>query len=92
MEPRPEPETAFFEKRRLKSSLKRMALLSLAIGLAVTIYIGVSEDGPSFHLLFATFILAGGSVLVGTFLMTLIYYSSRSGLDAAAADHDESRP
>ena len=92
MEPVPEPETQYFERRRLKTMLKRMALLSLGIGLLVTLYIGVSEDGPSIHLLLATFILSAGSMIVGTFLMTLIYFSSRSGLDADAANHDESQP
>lgn len=92
MEPVPEPETQFFERRRLKTMLKRMALLSLAVGVLVTLYIGVSEEGPSIHLLLATFILSAGSMIVGTFLMTLIYFSSRSGLDADAANHDETTP
>lgn len=92
MEPIPEPETQFFERRRLKSTLKKMAWLSLAVGLAATIYIGVSESDLSIHLLLATFILSAGSMIVGTFLMTLIYFSSRSGLDADAANHDESTP
>ncbi len=92
MEPVPEPETQFFERRRLKVMLKRMALVSLAVGVAVTLYIGVSEEGPSIHLLLATFILSAGSMIVGTFLMTLIYFSSRSGMDADAANHDEGKP
>ena len=92
MEPVPEPETQFFERRRLKTMLKRMALLSLAVGIIVTIYIGVSEESPSIHLLLATFILSAGSMIVGTFLMTLIYYSSRSGMDADAANHDGTTP
>ncbi|MEN3972682.1 hypothetical protein WJS89_08360 [Sphingomicrobium sp. XHP0235] len=84
--PAPEPELTAHRFKRLRRTLKRMALLSLAIGVAAVAYVVSIDASPSIHLVIATFILAGGTMLTATFLMTLLYFSAQAGYDADAHD------
>ena len=61
-------------------------LAALAIVVAI-IALLLFEIPLTIHLVLATIIGVGGSVLVGVGLMALTYLSSRSGHDADVADH-----
>ncbi len=81
-----EPELKAAALARLRVTLRRLALFSLACALVAVAVTFRNSEAPTIHLLLAVAILAGGSVLVATFLMALIFYSARSGHDAEAHD------
>ena len=71
------------------------ALFALAIaGLAVML-VAQGDETVHIHMLIATALGVGLSVLLGIALMTLVFLSSRMGQDADAANHkqrDENEP
>ncbi|WP_343345015.1 hypothetical protein WJT74_11475 [Sphingomicrobium sp. XHP0239] len=91
--PSPEPELTELRFARLRRTLKRMALLSVIVGLLGVAFVVIGDPDPTIHLVVATFVLGAGSMLVATFLMTLIYFSASAGYDADAHDsnpmHDD---
>ncbi|MCJ8191278.1 hypothetical protein [Sphingomicrobium aestuariivivum] len=84
--PKMEPELKAAALARLRVTLRRLALFSLACAILAVAFTFKNSDAPSIHLLLAVAILTGGSVLVATFLMALIFYSANSGHDAEAHD------
>ncbi|MCM8558209.1 hypothetical protein [Sphingomicrobium sediminis] len=82
--PTSEPELAALRIQRLKRTLKRMAWVSLLCAVLAVAFVARGMDGLEIHILIATAIMAGGSVLVASFLMTLIFFSNQSGHDADA--------
>ncbi|WP_260483140.1 hypothetical protein [Sphingomicrobium flavum] len=88
MTPGPDPDARNAGRQRFGRLMKRMALFSLAVAL-VAAFIISREEMVSIHMIIATFILAGGSVMMASFLMGLIFYSNSSGHDDAAATHEK---
>ena len=84
--PKNEPEIMAAHVGRLRRTLKRLALFSLACAILAVVAVWQGSEAPTIHLLLATAIMAGGCVLVATFLMALIYFSANSGHDAEAHD------
>ena len=82
--PVPEPELTDRRFARLRAALKRMAILSLIVGSAGVIFVLATDPDPSIHLAIATFVMGAGSMLVATFLMTLVYFSASAGYDDGA--------
>ena len=93
-EPRPENEVRAMRIMAARRMMKRMALLALAAAIIAVVLVAKGDDNPSIHILIATAIGVGGTVLMGTALMTLTFFSSSSGHDAEAGEsHDqESNP
>jgi hypothetical protein len=91
-QPDPVPSPRYSMMHRFWRVFRLLALLSIAIaGIAVVIVIrGASEVHAS--LVIATALGIGLTVLLGSALMTLVFISSSSGHDDAAAPHirDES--
>ncbi|WP_265587577.1 hypothetical protein [Sphingomicrobium arenosum] len=81
-----EPEFKSAALARLRVTLRRLALFSLGCALLAVAITFKNSEAPTIHLLLAVAILAGGSVLVASFLMAIMYYSARSGHDAEAHD------
>jgi hypothetical protein len=64
-----------------------LALFSIVIAALAVFLVVRGEDSPSIHLMIATALGVGLTVLLGTALMTLLFLSSRSGHDEAATPH-----
>jgi len=85
--PDPVPSPSHALMRRFLRIFRLLALLSIAIaGIAVVI---VARGDPTvhIHMLIATALGVGLTVLLGTALMSLVFLSSSSGYDAAAVPH-----
>lgn len=87
--PRPEPETRQARYGAARRMMKRMALLSLVAAIAAVVLVAKGSEHPSIHILLATAIGVGGTVLMGTALMTLAFFSNSSGHDAKAGSRYE---
>ena len=85
--PDPVPSPSHALMRRFLRIFRLLALLSIAIaGIAVVI---VARGDPTvhIHMLIATALGVGLTVLLGTALMSLVFLSSSSGYDDAAVPH-----
>jgi hypothetical protein len=85
--PDPVPSPSHALMRRFLRIFRLLALLSIVIaGIAVLI---VARGDPTvhIHMLIATALGVGLTVLLGTALMSLVFLSSSSGHDEAAAPH-----
>ncbi len=70
---------------RYKKLMSWMATAAVAAVLLALIYLKSSGDAVSVHMVIATIAGVGLSVLLGTGLMGLVYFSSHSGHDDEAA-------
>ena len=85
--PDPVPSPSHALMRRFLRIFRLLALLSIVIaGIAVVI---VARGDPTvhIHMLIATALGVGLTVLLGTALMSLVFLSSSSGYDDAATPH-----
>lgn len=85
--PDPVPSPSHALMRRFLRIFRLLALLSIVIaGIAVLI---VARGDPTvhIHMLIATALGVGLTVLLGSGLMALVFLSSSSGYDDAAAPH-----
>lgn len=64
-----------------------LVLLSIVVAAIAVILVTRGEGTVSIHLLVATALGVGLTVLLGTSLMTLVFLSAESGHDEAAAPH-----
>ena len=89
-DPVPNPRHALL--RRFWRIFRLLALLSVVIAVIAVLLVIRGDASPSIHLILATALGAGLTVLLGTALMTLVFLSADSGHDEAAAPHlhDES--
>jgi hypothetical protein len=69
--------------------MRLMALLSIVIAAIAVILVARGDQGFHPHMLIATALGVGLTVLLGTALMTLAFLSSRSGHDEQARHHNE---
>ena len=89
--PRPDPVPSPRQSmlRRFGRIMRWLALFSIVIAAIAVLLVARGEDGASAHMLIATALGAGLTVLLGTGLMTLTFLSSRSGHDEQARHHEE---
>ena len=85
--PDPVPEPRFSTKRRFWRTFRLLVLLSIIIAAIGVILVTRGEGPASIHLIIATALGIGLTVLVGTSLMTLVFLSAESGHDEAATPH-----
>ena len=87
--PRPDPIPSPREplRRRFWRIFRLLALLSIVIAAIAVILVTRGAGQISIHLIIATVLGVGLTVLLGTSLMTLVFLSADSGHDEAAAPH-----
>ena len=74
---------------RYKRMMKWMGLAALGAVLAALLYLKLSGSPMPIHLVIATVLGVGLSVLLGTALMGLVFLSNASGHDDAASGKEE---
>ena len=80
---------------RFRQTMKWMALLSVAVAAIAVLLVARGDTGIHLHMMIATALGAGLTVLLATALMTLAFLSSSSGHDdhsMRSSDKDENRP
>ena len=89
----PVPSPRHATMRRYWRIFRLLALLSIAIAAIAVFIVARGDSGIHPHMLVATALGVGLTVLLGTGLMTLVFVSSSSGHDDAAAPnvHKESK-
>ena len=75
--------------RRYKRLMSWMAVAALVAVLLALIYLKSSGQPVPIHMVIATIAGVGFSVLLGTGLMGLVYFSNNSGHDDAAAPRSD---
>ena len=71
--------------RRFARIMKWLALLSVVVAAIAVLLVAIGEDSVPAHVLIATALGVGLTVLLGTGLMSLTFLSSSSGHDDRAA-------
>ena len=84
-DPLPNPDHSLI--RRCWRIFRLLALLSIAIAAIAVFLVAQGSESTSVHVMIATALGVGLTVLLGTGLMTLVFLSSRAGHDEAAAPH-----
>jgi hypothetical protein len=88
--PHPEPTRPLAPLKRQFLKLMRWGVLfSLAVAALAVLLVAQGDEPIQIHMLIATALGVGLSVLLGIALMTLVFLSSRMGQDADAADHSQ---
>jgi hypothetical protein len=94
--PAPDPIPSLAPLKRQFLKLMRLgALFSIAIAMLAVVLVARGDTEVRIHMLIATALGVGLSVLLGIALMSLVFLSNRMGQDADAADHrqkDENDP
>jgi uncharacterized membrane protein len=83
--PDPVPSPHLPMLRRFRRIMTWMALLSIVIAAIAVLLVARGDSGVHIHMLIATALGVGLTVLLTTALMTLMFLSSSSGHDDAAA-------
>ena len=86
-DPVPSPSHALF--RRFRRIMRWLALLSIVIAAIAVLLVARGDDAIHIHMLVATALGVGLTVLLGTGLMTLMFLSASSGHDRQAHTMDE---
>ena len=91
IEPKPDPVPT-----RRQSMLSRfarimtwMTLVSIAVAVVAVVLVASGDEGFHLHMMIATALGVGLTVLLATGLMTLVFLSSSSGHDDQAAPRPE---
>ena len=75
--------------RRFRQTMKWMALFSMAVAATAVLLVARGDNGTHIHMLIATALGAGLSVLLAGALMSLVFLSSSSGHDDEASRFKE---
>lgn len=86
-DPIPSPRLSLLRKFRRIMTL--IAYFAVVIAAIVVILVARGSEGPHIHMLIATALGAGLSVLLAGALMSLVFLSARSGHDAQASRFEE---
>lgn len=86
-DPPPTPRHSLF--RRFRRIMRLMALFAVVIAAIAVLLVARGEEGTHVHMLIATALGVGLSVLLATALMTLAFLSASSGHDEQAQRHQE---
>lgn len=84
-QPDPIPSPRHAVMRRFWRIFRLLALLSIVIAAIAVVLVAQGDPTIHIHMLIATALGIGLTVLVGTGLMTLVFISNSSGHDEAAA-------
>ena len=84
-DPIPSPRHSLI--RRFWRIFRLLALLSIVIAAIAVVLVMRGEEQVHVHMIIATALGIGLTVLLGTALMTLVFLSSSSGHDEAATPH-----
>jgi hypothetical protein len=76
-------------KRQFLNLMRWGALFSIAVAAVAVLLVVQSGDEVGLHMMIATALGAGLSVMMGIALMSLVFLSARMGQDADAADHSQ---
>ena len=87
--PDPVPSPPHSLLRRFKRIMRSLALLSIVIAAIAVLLVARGDETVHVHMLVATALGAGLTVLLGTGLMTLSFLSSSSGHDQQARPKGE---
>lgn len=90
-EPKPDPipSPRLSMLSRFRRMMVWMALFSIVIAAMAVVLVARGDSGVHIHMLIATGLGVGLTVLLATGLMTLMFLSSSSGHDDAAANATE---
>ena len=86
--PDPIPSHAPLKQQFLRI-MRLAALFSIAVAAVAVFLVAQGESEIRAHMLIATALGVGLSVLLGIALMTLVFLSNRLGQDERAADHTQ---
>ncbi|MBA2467177.1 MAG: hypothetical protein H0V46_06185 [Sphingomonas sp.] len=81
-DPLPSPRHSMFD--RFRRIMKWMALLSVVVAAVAVLLVASGDSGVHLHMMIATALGAGLTVLLASALMTLAFLSSSSGHDDQA--------
>jgi drug/metabolite transporter (DMT)-like permease len=89
--PRPDPieSPRLSVLRRFRRIMKWMALFSITVAAIAVLLVVRGDNGTHIHMLIATALGAGLSVLLAGALMSLVFLSSSSGHDDEASRFEE---
>ena len=87
--PDPIPSPRLSMLRKFRQILKWMALFSIAVAAIAVLAVAYGEERAPVHMLIATALGAGLSVLLAGALMSLVFLSSSSGHDDEADQFEE---
>ena len=85
----PVPSPRHSAMQRFLRAFRLLALLSIVVAAIAVILVARGDPAIHVHMLIATALGVGLTVLLGIALMTLAFLSNRVGHDAAAADHKQ---
>ena len=86
-DPRPSPHLSVL--RKFRRIMKWMALFSIVVAAIAVLLVVRGEEGVRVHMMIATALGAGLSVLLAGALMSLVFLSSSSGHDDQANRFEE---
>ncbi len=86
-DPVPSPPKATFQ--RFVKAMRWLGLLSIVIAAIAVVLVARGDSGIHIHMLIATALGVGLTVLLGTGLMVLSFLSAQSGHDEEASRHKE---
>lgn len=87
--PDPIPSPRYSLLRQFKRIMRWLALLSIVVAAIAVLLVARGDDSVRVHMLVATALGAGLTVLLGTGLMALTFLSARSGHDEQARHTEE---
>jgi len=79
--PRPDPLPPHSMLLRFRRIMKWMALVSIAVAALAVLLVASGDEGVHVHMMIATALGAGLTVMLAAALMTLAFLSSSSGHD-----------
>ena len=87
--PDPIPSPRLSVLRQFRRIMKWMALFSIAVAAIAVLLVARGDNGTHIHMLIATALGAGLSVLLAGALMSLVFLSSSSGHDDEASQFEK---
>ena len=92
--PRPDPIASpqLSLLRKFRRIMKLLAGFSIVIAAIAVLLVARGTQGPHIHMMIATALGVGLSVLLAGALMSLVFLSARSGHDAEASKFEKDEP
>jgi uncharacterized membrane protein len=87
--PEPAPDPRLSVLQRFRRIMKWMALFSIVVAAVAVLLVARGDEGVHIHMLIATALGAGLSVLLAGALMSLVFLSSSTGHDEEANRYEE---
>ena len=92
--PRPDPIASpqLSLLRKFRRIMKLLAGFSIVVAAIAVLLVARGSQGPHIHMMIATALGAGVSVLLAGELMSLVFLSARSGHDTEASKFEKDEP